>query len=71
VLFGESTARALLTCATTDVDRVLGAAANAAVSAVAIGRLRGDHLDVAGAMRIAVDDLRNAYENAIPALMER
>jgi phosphoribosylformylglycinamidine synthase len=70
-LFGESTARALLTAAPADVDRVMTAAAVAGVPARVIGEVRGNHLDIAGVLRIGVDDLREVYENAIPSLMER
>ncbi len=70
-LFSESTARVLLTCAPGEVDRVLAGAASAGVPATAIGTLAGDHLDVAGLLRVAVDDLRSTYEGAIPALMDR
>jgi phosphoribosylformylglycinamidine synthase len=71
VLFGESTARALLTCAASDADAVVARAADLGVAARVIGRLTGSHLDVAGVLRISTDDLAQTYEDAIPALMER
>jgi phosphoribosylformylglycinamidine synthase len=71
MLFGESTARALLTCAAGDAERVLAAARSAGVQAKAIGRLGGRHLDVAGVLRVDLDELRAAYEGALPSLMDR
>jgi phosphoribosylformylglycinamidine synthase len=71
VLFGESTSRALLTCAPDDTETVLARAAERGVPARAIGRLGGSHLDVTGVLRISTDDLVRTYEGAIPALMER
>lgn len=68
-LHSESTARALLTCAPDDVDRVLDSAQAAGVPARAIGMLEGDHLDVAGLVRMDVGALRSVYEDAIPNLM--
>ncbi|MEX0875000.1 MAG: phosphoribosylformylglycinamidine synthase subunit PurL [Actinomycetota bacterium] len=70
-LFGESTARALITCTSDDVDAVLDAAVHLGVPAQPIGRLTGRRLDVDRALQVPVDDLRDVYENAIPALMER
>jgi phosphoribosylformylglycinamidine synthase len=70
-LFGESTARALITCAPDEVDAVLSAATAAGVPARTIGRLHGARLEVTGILSVPVDDLRDAYEGAIPSLMER
>jgi phosphoribosylformylglycinamidine synthase len=70
LLFGESTARALLTCDTEGLDQLLGRAQRAGVPAVPIGRLEGRHLDVSSAFRVAVDDLTDVYEDAIPSLMD-
>jgi phosphoribosylformylglycinamidine synthase len=70
-LFGESTARALLTCGSDEVDAVLDAASRFGVPAQPIGRLTGRHLEVDLALHVSVEDLRRAYESAIPALMER
>jgi phosphoribosylformylglycinamidine synthase subunit PurL len=71
MLFGESTARALLTCAPANVASVLARADERGIPARPIGRLGGSHLDVAGTLRVSVDDLRRTYEDAIPSLMER
>ncbi len=68
-LFAESTARALLTCSPADVEVVLSAAEQAGVTARGVGALGGAHLDIAGAFRLPIEDLRSAYEGAIPALM--
>ncbi len=70
-LFGESTARALLTCVPDEADAVLARAGELGVPARAIGHLTGDHLDVAGVLRVSVDDLTRTYEGAIPSVMER
>ncbi len=70
-LFGESTARALLTCAEADLERVLGQARAARVPARAVGRLHGDYVEATGAFRMSLDDLRAQHEGAIPALMDR
>jgi len=70
-LFGESTARALLTCPPEDVDRVLGAAQELGVAGLAIGNMNGAHLNVEGVIRVSLDDLISANEGAIPSLMDR
>jgi phosphoribosylformylglycinamidine synthase len=66
-LFGESTARAIVTCAPDDVDRVLASGVPASV----IGRMQGRYLDVEGVLRASVDDLRAPYDDAIPSVMDR
>jgi phosphoribosylformylglycinamidine synthase len=70
-LFGESTARALLTCVPSGVDDVLAAARRLGVPARTIGTLRGSHLDVAGVLRVSVEDLTRVYEDALTLVMER
>jgi phosphoribosylformylglycinamidine synthase len=69
-LFGESTGRALVTCAPDDAGRVLDAARAAGVGAEAIGELRGENLRIEGALDVPLDDLRDAFEGAIPGLMD-
>jgi phosphoribosylformylglycinamidine synthase len=69
-LFGESTARALLTCAPDATDAVLARARERGVPAQPIGALTGSHLD-AGVLRVDVADLERTYEGAIPSLMGR
>jgi phosphoribosylformylglycinamidine synthase len=61
-LFGESTARALVTC-TQDEARSLGG--------VVLGTLGGSRLHVRDVLDVAVDDLARVYRDAIPSLMER
>jgi phosphoribosylformylglycinamidine (FGAM) synthase-like enzyme len=61
-LFGESTARAIVTCRPDEAP---------ALGGTVIGRLRGTTLSVRGVFDIAVDDLARVYRDAIPALMER
>jgi hypothetical protein len=70
-LFGESTARALLTCAGSDVDHILVGAESLKVPARVIGLVDGAHLEVQSVLRVAVDDIRATYEGAIPSLMDR
>ena len=70
-LFGESTARALLTCAAADVDRVLAEAAQLGVPARVIGLLDGAYLEVEAVLHLSLDEIREAYESAIPSLMDR
>jgi phosphoribosylformylglycinamidine synthase len=70
-LFGESTARSLLTCGANDVDRVLSEADRLGVAARVIGLVHRDpYLEIEGILRASVDDLRGTYENAIASLMD-
>jgi phosphoribosylformylglycinamidine synthase len=66
-LFGESTARAIVTCRPDEAEAVLRTDVPAAV----IGRVTGNRLRVQGALDVTVDDLAQAYRDAIPSLMER
>jgi phosphoribosylformylglycinamidine synthase subunit PurL len=70
-LFGESTARALVTCDGGDADRVLSEADKLGVPARVIGLVDGSHLEIAGLLRVSVQDMSDAYERAIPSLMNR
>jgi phosphoribosylformylglycinamidine synthase len=70
-LFGESTARALVTCDGADVDRLLAEAGRLHVPARVIGLVDGSHLDIAGLLRVSVADMTRVYEEAIPSLMGR
>jgi phosphoribosylformylglycinamidine synthase II len=64
-LFGESTARAIVTCPPDDVPTDTG------VLATVIGTIGGGALDIEGVLRIGIDDLRRPYERTIPDLMDR
>jgi phosphoribosylformylglycinamidine synthase len=68
-LFGESTARALLT--TDEPDRVLSAAEDLGVPAHVMGRIGGSRLEVEGELAVSLEDLISVYEGAIPSLMDR
>jgi phosphoribosylformylglycinamidine synthase len=68
-LFGESTARALLT--TDDTGQVLGAAERLGVPARVVGRMGGSRLEIDGVLAVSLEDLISTYEGAIPSLMDR
>ena len=70
-LFAESTARAVVACAANEADRVADAARRAGVPMARIGTLGGDALEVTRALRVTLDDLRHAHDDAIPSMMER
>jgi phosphoribosylformylglycinamidine synthase len=70
-LFGESTARALVTCDGNDADHVLAQAEHHGVPARVIGLVDGDDLEVVGVLRAPVHDLRRVYDDAIRSLMDR
>jgi phosphoribosylformylglycinamidine synthase len=70
-LFGESTARALVTSGPDDLDRAIGSAERLGVPARAIGRLGGSDLVVEGVLQTDIDSLRRAFDDAIPSLMDR
>ncbi|HET6818162.1 MAG TPA: phosphoribosylformylglycinamidine synthase subunit PurL [Mycobacteriales bacterium] len=67
-LFSESTARAVVTCADADVDRLLSIAADAGVPVARLGRTGGDELSIDGLFSIPLDELRAAHEVTLPAL---
>src|SRR4051794_4792094 len=67
-LFSESTARAVVTCADADVDRLLSLAADTGVETARLGRTGGAALDIDGVFSIGVDELRAAHESTLPRL---
>jgi phosphoribosylformylglycinamidine synthase len=71
LLFGESTARALVTCGSGEVDALVALADDAGVPAAVVGRMEGDALEIVGAFAIPVDELTASFEGAIPSLMDR
>ena len=67
-LFSESTARAVVTCADADVDRLLALADDGDVQLARLGRTGGDELSFDGLFSVALGDLRAAHEATLPAL---
>jgi len=67
-LFGEDQARYLVTV--TDGRAFCDAARQAGVAAEAIGLTGGDSLVLPGARSLALDDLRRAHEDWLPAYMQ-
>ncbi len=70
-LFGESTARALITCTDGEAEELLKQASKLGVTARVIGRMEGDDLIVDKVMGVPVVGLSEVFDTAIPALMER
>ncbi len=66
-LFGESTARAIVTCRPDETNALL----SSGIPANVIGRVMGNRLNVSGAFDVAVSDIAQVYRDAIPSLMER
>ncbi len=67
-LFGESTARAVVSCADADVERVLTLAADHDVPVARLGRTGGDVLAVDGLFEVPLAELRSAHESTLPSL---
>jgi phosphoribosylformylglycinamidine synthase len=68
LLFAESTARAVVTCADTDLDRVLTLASDVGLPVARLGRCGGDSLQVTGLFDVSLDELRAAHESTLPSL---
>jgi phosphoribosylformylglycinamidine synthase len=68
MLFAESTARAVVACADSAVDRVLEVAAAAGVPVARLGRTGGDALTVEGLFTVPLAELRSVHEATLPAL---
>jgi phosphoribosylformylglycinamidine synthase len=68
VLFSESTARAVVTCADADVDRLLAVLADSGVGVARLGRTGGSELVVEGQFAIPLEELRTAHESTLSAL---
>jgi len=66
-LFGESTARAIVTSRPNEVEALLGCG----LPGVVLGTARGARLQIDGVLDVSVADLARVYDDAIPALMER
>ena len=69
VLFGEDQARYLVTCSTAEAAKILDQARIEQIPAANIGATGGDALRFPGEHPILVSDMRNAFENALPAYM--
>jgi phosphoribosylformylglycinamidine synthase II len=67
-LCSESTARAVVTCADADVDRLLSLAEQAEVVVTRLGRTGGDALVVTDVFDIPLPELRAAHESTLPGL---
>jgi phosphoribosylformylglycinamidine synthase len=67
-LFSESTARMLVTCRDSNVDRLLELATVHDVPVARLGRTGGSSLHVQGTFEIAADELRSAHEATLPLL---
>jgi phosphoribosylformylglycinamidine synthase II len=65
-LFSESAARALVSCADADVDRLLEIATTHDLAVTRLGRTGGDAIDVTGEFRLPLDRLREAHEATLP-----
>jgi phosphoribosylformylglycinamidine synthase len=67
-LFSESSARAVVTCPDAAVAGLVALVADSGVPVARLGRCGGDELVVEGEFAIAVDALRAASEDVLPAL---
>jgi len=67
-LFSESTARAVVSCRDSDMDRLLELAAEHDVPLMRLGRTGGDGLTVADLFEIPIGELRTTHEATLPTL---
>jgi phosphoribosylformylglycinamidine synthase len=65
-LFSESAARAVVTCADADVDRLLEIAAELDLAVTRLGRTGGDALEVTEQFTTSLDRLRDVHEATLP-----
>ena len=65
-LFSESAARAIVTCADADVDRLLEIAAGHDLAVTRLGRTGGAALDVTDEFELPLQRLRDAHEATLP-----
>jgi phosphoribosylformylglycinamidine synthase len=68
VLFSESPARAVVSCAPEDVDEIERRSAAAGVEVFALGTTGGDRLDY-GAFAVSINSAKQTYEEGLPKLM--
>ncbi|MDQ1705561.1 MAG: phosphoribosylformylglycinamidine synthase subunit PurL [Frankiaceae bacterium] len=67
-LFGESTARAVVTCTDASLDRLMTLAGDTGLPVTRLGRTGGDALVVDGLFTVGLADLGAAHEGGLPAL---
>jgi phosphoribosylformylglycinamidine synthase len=67
-LFGESTARAVVTCTDASLDRLMTLAGDTGLPVTRLGRTGGDALVVDGLFTVDLADLGAAHEGGLPAL---
>ena len=67
-LFSESTARALVTCRDSMVDRLLELATEHDVPVARLGRTGGSSLHLQGGFELGLEELRSAHESTLPLL---
>jgi phosphoribosylformylglycinamidine synthase len=67
-LFSETSARAVVTCADADVERLLSLLGDSAVPVTRLGRTGGPELALDGLFSVSLDELRSAHEATLPAL---
>jgi phosphoribosylformylglycinamidine (FGAM) synthase-like enzyme len=61
-LFSEDQGRAVVSCARVAVEAVIQLAGKHGVAATVIGTTGGTHLEVNDALRLSVDQLRQAWD---------
>ena len=71
VLFGEAPSRVVVTVqeGTKEQDALLDLCEQNGVEAVFIGQVKNNKLDAAGLLELSLDQLRDAFEGAIPKIM--
>ncbi|MDZ4168784.1 MAG: phosphoribosylformylglycinamidine synthase subunit PurL [Coriobacteriia bacterium] len=68
-LFGESQSRIIVTCAEEDADALVEALVAADVPYSVIGTVAGDRLAICERLSLSLDDLRDAFEPTLEALV--
>jgi len=68
-LFSESAARAVVSVAPEDEERIFELAAEHGVPITSLGETRGDSLAVSGVFDLPVEQLRTAWALTLPAAM--
>jgi phosphoribosylformylglycinamidine synthase len=68
-LFSESTARAVVTVAPEDEERLFELAADLGVPITSLGETRGDALEVEGVLEVPLEELHGAWTRTLPAAL--
>jgi len=71
LLFGEAQSRVVVSCAPDQAETMLAFFKERAVPCTRIGKVGGERLQINGLIDIALDEMADAYFNALPRLMER